>query len=461
MLDRYWFGNTTRISPEAPVPVVHVQHCENRPGGAANVAVNIASIGAQPILMGIIGKDQEGKELLDLLENKAVTCCFYFSGNHPTITKLRVLGQNQQLIRMDFEKNLDATVSAQMLEAFNQKLDEVNMVVLSDYAKGALLTFAPELIKLARNKNIPVLVDPKSNNFNCYRGATLITPNLKEFEAVVGPSTSEEQLISKARDLIKEYDFKGLLITQGKEGMTLVVEHEEAVHIPAHAHEVYDVTGAGDTVIAIIASALAGGESLSQSVRWGNLAAGIVVTKLGAETVSIAELRRAAQRRGQLAEGIVGEEELVTLVNDARGRGESIVMTNGCFDILHTGHIEYLYQAKNLGKRLIVAVNDDASVSRLKGKERPLNSLQDRMIVLSALRIVDWVVPFSEDTPERLISVISPDFLVKGGDYKVNQIAGADHVLAYGGQVKILNFKPGYSTTSLMNKISAVQLNEA
>lgn len=452
MLDRYWYGSISRISPEAPVPVVHVQKNQNRPGGAANVALNIAALGGKTKLLGIVGQDAEASELQTILEQHQVNCHFLRVNGLPTITKLRIIGQNQQLIRMDFEDSFSQIDTEPLRSIYQQQLKDVSVVVLSDYAKGSLLDYSSHFIEAARALNIPVLVDPKSNNFNYYRGATLITPNLKEFEAVVGVSKNNQELEHKGQQLIHQYDLQALLITRGKDGMSLISK-QTVLHIPTHAREVFDVTGAGDTVIAALAAALATGESLESAVCLANIAAGIVVTKLGTNTVSVAELRRACQRRGQLYDGIVQEEELLTLVADAKAHKESIVMTNGCFDILHHGHIQYLTQAKALGKRLIVAVNDDASVRRLKGSERPLNPLEDRMAVLSALRVVDWVVSFSEDTPERLIARVLPDILVKGGDYQIEQIAGGDHVIVNGGHVKVLPFKLGFSTSSMIKKI--------
>ncbi len=452
MLDRYWYGQALRISPEAPVPVVHVQNHEARPGGAANVAVNVASLGAQVTLLGIVGEDLEASQLRSALEAKGVECHLLALAGQPTITKLRVIGHQQQLIRMDFENPLKKMDDSCLLETYERQLLQSQVVILSDYAKGALHHSA-QLIQKARRQGIPVLVDPKSRDLNCYRGATLITPNKLEFENIIGVWQDEAELELKAREIIREFELGGILVTRGKEGMTLIQAHEPIQNFNAKAREVYDVTGAGDTVIGVIAAMLGAGMELNDAVRIGNIAAGLVVMKLGAATVSLPELRRAVLRQGGILEGVLSEDELLAAVADAKSHGEKIVMTNGCFDVLHAGHIQYLLQAKALGKRLIVAVNDDASVQRLKGLSRPMNSLMERMIVLAGLRSVDWVVPFSEDTPERLISRVLPDILVKGGDYEVNQIAGSDAVIANGGEVKILDFRPGCSTTGLIKKI--------
>jgi D-beta-D-heptose 7-phosphate kinase / D-beta-D-heptose 1-phosphate adenosyltransferase len=452
MLDRYWYGQATRISPEAPVPIVHVGSQETRPGGAANVALNIASLGGQVMVLGLVGDDPQAQELHDALHQQRVECELLTVPNRPTVTKLRVIGQHQQLIRMDFEEPFQEVNDAALIVAFQRELARAQVVVLSDYAKGALHHCA-KLIQIARDHGVPVLVDPKKRDLNYYRGATLMTPNKAEFESIAGPWRNEEELVTKARELIQAYDLGGLLVTRGKEGMTLIEAGQPAQNFSARAREVYDVTGAGDTVIGVIAAMMGAGRSVGEAVRIANIAAGLVVMKLGAATVTVSELRRAVLRQGGLKEGILTEEELLVAVADARAHDEKIVMTNGCFDILHAGHIQYLLQAKALGKRLIVAVNTDASVARLKGPSRPLNPLMERMTVLAALRVVDWVVPFSEDTPARLISRVLPDVLVKGGDYLPEQIAGADTVMARGGEVKILDFRPGCSTSGLISKI--------
>jgi D-beta-D-heptose 7-phosphate kinase / D-beta-D-heptose 1-phosphate adenosyltransferase len=451
ILDRYWYGQTHRISPEAPVPIVHIRSHTIRPGGAANVALNVASLGAQVTVLGLVGDDSEGRQLRAALEAESVACEFLTVAGQPTVTKLRVIGQQQQLIRMDFEEPFHEIDDAHLLTVYQRELPRTGVVVLSDYAKGAL-RHAQQLIQLARAQGVPVLVDPKSPDFSIYRGATLITPNKLEFEAIIGPWRDEAELEHKALALIRAYELGGLLITRGKEGMTLVREAEPIQHFSAKAREVYDVTGAGDTVIGVIAAMLGAGVELTEAVRTANIAAGLVVMKLGAATVSVSELRRAMLRHGGLLEGVLTEEELMIAVADARAHGETIVMTNGCFDILHAGHVQYLLQAKALGKRLIVAVNDDASVARLKGESRPLNPLMERMMVLASLRAVDWVTSFSEDTPARLIERVLPDILVKGGDYHPEQIAGAKAVLANGGAVEILDFRPGCSTSSLIHK---------
>lgn len=459
ILDRYWSGPTNRVSPEAPVPVVRINEVEERPGGAGNVALNVASLGAQCVLMGVTGDDESANLLEQELAKSGVTCCFMKAEHYPTITKLRVLSQHQQLIRLDFESSqMDADL-APMHTAFKEQLTQTDLVILSDYAKGCLQSVS-ELIDLCREAGKPVVVDPKGSDFSKYRGATLITPNYGEFTAIVGTCKDDEEIVSKALHLCQSLELKAILVTRGEHGMTLVDQQGHALHLPAQAAEVFDVTGAGDTVIATLATVLAAGGDLSQATALANTAAGLVVAKLGAASITSQELHRAhhtAGQKGQLPDhlrsdesGVMTESRLHALVDEARLRGERIVMTNGCFDILHPGHVSYLQEARKLGDRLIVAVNDDASVQRLKGETRPINTLSDRMTILAALASVDWVVPFSEDTPARLIGEVLPEILVKGGDYTVEQIAGAEAVIKNGGEVIILNFVDGYSTTKLI-----------
>jgi D-beta-D-heptose 7-phosphate kinase/D-beta-D-heptose 1-phosphate adenosyltransferase len=453
MLDRYWYGATTRISPEAPVPVVQVNELVEKPGGAANVAMNITGLGAEALLMGWVGEDEAAQQLEHLLKKEGVETQLLRT-SLPTITKLRVLSHHQQLIRLDFEQTYKSMSHASLLESFKKVLPQYNVVVMSDYGKGVLAHPQP-FIQAARAANVPVLVDPKRLDFEAYAGATLVTPNRSEFEAVVGHCASEQDIVTKGMALLQGCGFHALLITRGEQGMTLLVENAEPLHLPALAREVYDVTGAGDTVIGVLAASLGAASDLPLAVKLANAAAGVVVGKLGTATVSPIELSLALTSLQPVEQGVVTLEELLLLRAGARARGEKVVITNGCFDILHAGHITYLEQAKALGDRLIVAVNDDASVARLKGPTRPLNPLAERMQVLAGLRAIDWVVPFSSDTPRDLIAAVLPDILTKGGDYQVHEIAGHKEVLANGGEVIILDFVDGLSTSNIINKIKA------
>lgn len=454
MLDRYWYGTSTRISPEAPVPVVNVNRYEERAGGAANVAINLTSLGVNCNLVGIIGQDDPGECLTGLLKEKNIDTRFVVCPDLPTITKLRVISRHQQLIRIDFEKGYSSIDQGHVLVTLRQALRESDVLVCSDYGKGALSS-VQSLIRTARLKRIPVLIDPKGTDFVRYQGANLLTPNMSEFEAVVGHVRDNFDLERKALSLIRELELEALLITRSEDGMSLIVPSNPPLHIPTAAREVYDVTGAGDTVIATIAACLASGTTLPEACFIANRAAGLVVGKFGTSTVTADELAEDINSRQETIKhkGILSEIELIKEVQILKQKGKKIVMTNGCFDILHKGHVDYLQKAKALGDVLVVAVNSDESVQRLKGPTRPIVPLENRMSVLAALGCVDIVVPFSEDTPQRLISAVLPDILVKGGDYQVEQIAGHEEVLKNGGQVKLIDLVADCSTTSIVNKI--------
>jgi D-beta-D-heptose 7-phosphate kinase/D-beta-D-heptose 1-phosphate adenosyltransferase len=359
MLDRYWHGGTSRISPEAPVPVVKVEQIEDRPGGAANVALNIAALGAPASLVGVTGEDEAAESLANSLKAAGVRARFQRIAHQPTIVKLRVMSRHQQLLRIDFEEPFATDAEALSAEV-DALLDGIKVLVLSDYGKGALKNHQA-LIKSARERGIPVLADPKGKDFAIYRGASVITPNLSEFEAIVGHCVDEAELVAKGAQLMSELELGALLVTRGEHGMTLLRPGFPALHLPARAREVFDVTGA--TVISTLAAAIAAGEELPHAVALANLAAGIVVGKLGTAAISAPELRRAIQREEGSERGVLTLEQLLLAIDDARAHKEKIVFTNGCFDILHAGHVTYLEQARAQGDRLIVAVNDDASVS--------------------------------------------------------------------------------------------------
>ena len=455
MLDRYWSGQAARISPEAPVPVVRVKASEERVGGAANVALNIARLGGKVTLLGVVGQDAEAETLKQLLSAEGVTCDFVEEAALRTICKLRIMAQHQQLIRVDFEE-LPLNFERTSLQSRLQKhLPEHDVLVFSDYGKGTLVDVAMS-IKAAKDAGLKVLVDPKGTDFQRYAHADIITPNLGELQAVTGVCSDEQDLLAKGRQLIEQMQISTLLLTRGEAGMTLI-ESGQSHSLPAQAKDVFDVTGAGDTVIAVMSLGIALNMPKYEAMYLANLAGGIVVGKLGTSTVSTEELTRAMHGDRDASYGIVSEDELVGIMSRARAHGERIIMTNGCFDLLHAGHVTYLQQAKALGDRLIVAVNSDASVRQLKGETRPINNLSQRMTVLAALACVDWVVPFEEETPERLYCRLLPEVIVKGGDYQPDQVAGADCVLKAGGEVQILSFVDGLSTTSMINKARGEQ----
>lgn len=455
MLDQYWFGGTSRISPEAPVPVVQVETLDERPGGAANVALGVAALGAISTLIGVIGDDSAGTQLNQLLVNQSVRAHLYKTNTHNTITKIRVLSRNQQMIRIDTEKKFPVEFSEHLKEEFLKHLTGKHAVILSDYGKGTLADPA-WFIAVARARNIPVIVDPKSTDFKIYQGAHVIKPNLKEFEAVVGCCRQIDTMVEKALNFLKTHHIDTLVISRSEQGLSVITQEGSVTHIAAEAREVHDVTGAGDTVVAVIATTLASGVDIIKAATLGNIAGGIAVGKLGTTPVSIREIQTVLRNFKSIPLGVMQEEELLSAVRLSKAKGEQIVFTNGCFDILHSGHVLYLEQARQLGDRVIVAVNDNASVTRLKGPTRPINSLEDRMAVLAGLKSVDWIVSFSEDTPDRIIEAIQPHILVKGGDYKIiDELPGAKFVLSQGGQVQLLSLKEGCSTTKVIENIVA------
>lgn len=457
MLDRYWKGPCSRISPEAPVPVVKIDEIEDRVGGAANVAINITSLGAPCSLVGIIGKDESGDKLKNILKQKNVTTNLLEDENVPTITKLRVLSRNQQLLRLDIEEGYEDVDQGQLMLALRHSLRNTKVLICSDYGKGALKS-VQNMIKTANDMNIITLIDPKGTDFSRYEGATLLTPNMSEFEAVAGKVKSEQDLEEKALAMISKYKLHSLLVTRSENGMSLFRPGKSSVHLPTQAREVYDVTGAGDTVIGTLAAGLAQGYDLVDACMIANKAAGIVVGKLGTSTVSLPELYSELENHKYELDGIyTSKEELKIKLDSLKEQGKKIVMTNGCFDILHKGHVDYLNRAKALGNILVVAVNSDSSVQKLKGPTRPIVPLDGRMSVLQALASVDYVIPFDEETPEDLIAYLLPDILVKGGDYKVEQIAGHKQVIANGGEVIIMPFVDGFSTTNIVTKIKGIK----
>lgn len=451
MLDRYWSGITERISPEAPVPVVRITETTECPGGAANVALNLATLGCQTHLIGVIGPDEAGHRLESLLEGRGVGLDLLSDPAVRTITKLRILSRHQQLVRLDFEEMPALDLHSDWWPRFEAVLPHEDALVISDYGKKTLARIHEAIVSGRRHQK-PVVVDPKGRDYGKYRGATLLTPNLTEFEAVAGPTDSQAMLVERGRHLRTDLGLEALLVTLGERGMLLIGPGDQMLMLPAEAREVADVTGAGDTVVATLAAALATGATLEDASRLANRAAGLVVAKLGAAQVSFQELGRAEWNHPDHP-GIVTEDQLAGLVDGFRKRGLRLVMTNGCFDLLHAGHVQYLAEARRLGDALVVAVNSDDSVRRLKGPGRPLTTLENRMRVLASLAAVDWVVPFEEETPERLICRILPDVLVKGGDYAPESIAGGACVRRAGGRVLTLPYLEGVSTSGLIDSL--------
>ena len=458
MLDRYWQGDSQRISPEAPVPVVKIVKCSDKVGGAANVARNIAHLDGQVTLMGIVGDDENAQLLETLLTEENVQTQLIKQNDQPTIAKLRVISRQQQVVRLDFEQNFSTIHAESLMKAFDRQIQDHDFVVFSDYNKGSLACVS-EMIKSARKLNKTVLVDPKNKDLSVYHGANVITPNKHEFIAAGGNTDSEQQIEESARQLMQQSQIESMLLTRSEQGMSAITANGK-VDLPAQVMEVSDVTGAGDTVIATLAIMMAAGLSLPEAANVANLAAGIVVAKLGAAAVSPEELYIATNNalfESKSSHYQTPYEDVIRHIQFAKHSGEKIVFTNGCFDILHAGHVRYLEQARALGDRLVVGLNDDASVKRLKGANRPINRLDQRATVLTALAAVDWVIPFSEDTPYELISTIQPDVLVKGGDYKIEDIVGADIVHKAGGQVSVIEFVEGCSTTRTIEAIQELK----
>lgn len=452
MLDRYWIGSARRVSQEAPVPVVDVEHIDDRPGGAANVALNVASLGARCTLVGLVGDDEPAHTLRAVLTAAGVTCDFITVADWPTIVKLRVVSQKQQLLRTDFERPLPRDMSALVRERMLAHLGEASAVVLQDYDKGALAEPAA-LIAAAAAAAVPVVVDPKHKPFSSYAGADLLKPNIHEYQAAVGQWQDDDVMVAAARELCERHRLGALVITRGDKGITVVERDGRHQHIPARPVDVYDVTGAGDTAAAALAVSRSLGWDAVACAQVANVASGITVGKAGTAAVTGPELSIALAASPRADRGMLNRSQLQDAVVQARLRGERIVFTNGCFDILHAGHVAYLEEARALGDRLVVAVNDDASVRRLKGPGRPVNPLEMRLRVLSGLMAVDWVVGFPEDTPEALLAALRPDVLAKGGDYAAAGVVGGDIVAAYGGEVRVLGLVADLSTTAIVQRI--------
>ena len=458
MLDRYFQGDSQRISPEAPVPVVKISKIEDKAGGAANVARNIAHLDAKVGLLGLIGDDAEGDSLCTILQQDGIFSALLKQQQLPTIAKMRVISRHQQVVRLDVEQSFSQAHSEALADQVDALLPDYDFVLVSDYNKGSLAAVG-RIIQSAKAAGKYVLVDPKQADLSVYRGADILTPNLSEFRLAGGDASNDESMLSSARAMLARCGIAAMLLTRSEQGMTLITADTHH-HFPAQVLEVSDVTGAGDTVIATLAVMLGAGMALPQAVEMANLAAGIVVGKLGAATVSPAELA-AKLNKHLFSQGDVYQtpfDKVLQHIQFARQNGERIVFTNGCFDILHAGHVRYLAQAKALGDRLVVGLNSDASIARLKGPSRPVNPLSERATVLASLASVDWVLPFGDDlseqdTPLALILQVQPDVLVKGGDYSIETIVGANEVLAAGGEVKVLQFVDGCSTSAIIKKI--------
>ena len=461
MLDRYLWGKVDRISPEAPVPVILIERESSRPGGAANVAANLAGLGLPCRLLGCIGNDAPGQDLTQALrETDVMTDALVITPNRPTITKTRVVGGHQQMLRLDRESSASFTQDElqPLLNTVQQAMNKKPaIVVLSDYAKGVLHpAICEQVIHLARHAGIPVLVDPKGRDYLKYRGATALTPNRRETAEACNEPGSIDALLDAADALRKELQLDFLAVTRSEEGISLL-EASHRIHIPAMAKQVFDVSGAGDTVIATLAAGMVAGLNHRDALHLSNLAAGIVVGKVGTVPINREELlaELLTEEFREQADKVCDLPHLLARVAGWRAAGERIVFTNGCFDLLHAGHVTYLEGARKLGDRLVLGLNTDRSVSALKGPARPLIHEQDRARVLAALESIDAVILFDEDTPLILINAIRPDILAKGSDYTESQVVGAEEVKSWGGKVALVDLVPGRSTSNIIGKLAS------
>ncbi|CDK99062.1 fused heptose 7-phosphate kinase; heptose 1-phosphate adenyltransferase [Magnetospirillum gryphiswaldense MSR-1 v2] len=461
MLDRFIYGAVERISPEAPIPVLRIEREAAMLGGAGNVVRNLVALGAVPTFVAVVGDDDAGREVGRLLGDHAgIDPCLVVESQRQTTIKTRFFASAQQLLRADRETSqaLAATSVRQVLDRAGTLIGRSGAVVLSDYGKGVLSVPVPaELIKVAKECGVPVVVDPKGTDYSRYRGATVLTPNRKELFEATGMNVADDAgIVAACRHLITSCGVGAVLATRSQDGMTLVTDDGQVHHLPAQAREVFDVSGAGDTVVATLAAVLAAGGSLLDGARLANVAAGIVVAKVGT-AVAYADEVVAALHHDDLCLGetkVLGWEGARDQVEIWRRKGESVGFTNGCFDLLHPGHISLLTQARAACDRLVVGLNSDASVARLKGPTRPVQSEAARATVLASLSMVDMVVIFGEDTPLELIRHLRPDVLVKGADYTVATVVGADDVIGWGGRVVLANLVEGQSTTNTIKKMN-------
>ncbi len=459
MLDRYLIGSVGRISPEAPVPIVLLNAQNERAGGAANVAANLALLGIKTHLIGCVGDDSEGKSLAKLISETGIENNCFTSKNRPTIAKTRVVSGHQQMMRLDQESS--AIFTREENDALQANIHKAlkaspQIVILSDYAKGLLsLDICQAIIKQCNAQKIPVLVDPKGADYTKYVGATALTPNKKETAEACSTTIHDVDLIAKASALKNCIQLQFLAVTRGEEGITLIDETEH--HLPATAKQVFDVSGAGDTVIATLAAGMINSLTPLAALQLANLAAGVVVGKVGTVPITRADLIEAlqAEQGSEQAHKVCDLAQLMAKVATWKTQNQKIVFTNGCFDLLHAGHVTYLEAAKKRGDKLVLGLNTDRSVSALKGPSRPVVQENDRARVLAALESVDAVILFDEDTPLNLINAIKPNVIAKGSDYNADQVVGGKEVLSWGGEIALIDLVEGRSTSKLIKKMGS------
>lgn len=464
MLDHFYSGETLRISPEAPVPILKIHDRDSMPGGAANTATNIGSLGTDVLLVAPVGDDEAGRDLLQTIQQRSVVRLDGIRDPRGTIVKARYSAQGQQLLRIDQEDTspLSAADVQAMLGKALKHLPDAALVVLSDYAKGVLdLKLCQGIIGWARANGRPCVVDPKGADYSRYRGATVITPNELELSVVSGRRvSSDEELISDAVALIKSHDFDYVAVTRGKLGVTLVGPDGLLDHIPSFARDVYDVSGAGDSFVAGMSCAIAAGQPMSTAIRYGNAVAGVAVGKSGTAMVNRHDVEALINEHGRADHALITRDyaDLAQVIRAWQRDNKRVGLTNGVFDLFHLGHLRILNESRKACDKLVVAINSDESVKRLKGDSRPIQPENLRAEVLANMKQVDTVVIFGEDTPQRLITTATPDVLIKGGDYVAEEIVGYPEVTAAGGQVMIVPTLHGYSTTSTIQRMNTADV---
>ena len=437
MIDWYLHGESSRISPEAPVPVVNFKESKFQLGGAANVANNLKHLEIEPFLIGATGKDHFGSKLKEHLKGENINFNLLSEVSFQTICKQRLMSSNQQLARIDYEQYFHASKLSKIFNTFIKNIAKTDLIIVSDYGKGTIFN-ARKLIQSARKLGKKILIDPKGKDFTKYKGANLITPNKSEFEKIMGKVSSKKDLLNKAKKMLKHLNLESLVVTLGSEGMYVLSKSNKKIKeefINAYPQEVFDVSGAGDTTISALGAALSEGKDIFSAAEFANFAASISVSKLGTSTVN--------------------KDEIASLMALEGNKKEVIVFTNGCFDIIHSGHLDLLKEAKSYGDKLIVGLNSDKSISKLKGPDRPIINQSERKKILSALKFVDEVIIFNEENPLKLIKKLKPNILVKGADYTKEQVVGGKFVESYGGQIKLVKLTKGKSTSNIIDKISS------
>ena len=465
MVDRFVYGKVERVSPEAPIPVLHFQHERNMLGGAGNVARNIVALGGKVRLAGVIGQDDAAAQAVDEARNDGVDAHFVRADGHPTTVKTRYISGSQQILRVDVERKLqmDAATTEDLYRAYLEVAPELSAVVLSDYAKGVLTPdLIARIIAHARDKGLPIVVDPKTRDVRRYAGGTVLTPNATEAAAISGVECHDDAGASESARLIRALaQVKSVVLTRGAQGMTIYRQRggaDEVAHIPTVATDVFDVSGAGDTVVGTLALALGCGADPLAAAVLANAAAGLAIGKHGTATVSARELRIALGGLMNLGDRkIVDAATAREVVSDWKRDGLVVGFTNGCFDLIHPGHVDLLRNARAACDRLVVALNTDASVKRLKGENRPVQNEQARARVMSAINSVDLVTFFDDDTPSALLELLRPDRLIKGADYTEAQVVGADFVRSYGGRIILAPLQEGQSTSSMIARAKAAE----